>query len=99
MHPCLFTFWPVTLWYILQQDYYPPVPEGLKIAKRCTEDFFFFGKSKMYYDWNYVEPKFEVRDLVIFESQYPNTRKLSQVFSCPYQVLNKLSGAIFEIDK
>lgn len=53
---------------------------------------------KKYYDRYHVQLNFEIGDPVIFEDLlYENIRKLSQIFSGPYQILKKLSDFNFEI--
>lgn len=75
-----------------------PVKEVLKFAKACTGEF--HSKSKKCYDRNYVDPKFKVRDLVNYaEFHYPNIRKLSQVFTCAYIILKKISAINVQINR
>lgn len=62
----------------------------LKLLKRVLRNFNL--KSKKYYYQNYVETNFEISDLVTFEEyHHPNTRKLSQNFNGPYQILKNMS--------
>ncbi|GFT35433.1 transposon Tf2-9 polyprotein [Trichonephila clavipes] len=79
-------------------EIYPPLEEARKLAKERTEQYYKINKIK--YDKKFQEADFKVGDLVMYEEfQYPNTRKLSPPYSCPYTVLRKCSDVLFEIDR
>lgn len=82
----------------IDQDYYPPVQEALKIAKEKTAQHHLINKRL--YDLKFQDKSFNINDLVIYEEfHYPNTRKLTSPYSGPYRVVRKLSDVNYEIDK
>ncbi|GFV36465.1 transposon Tf2-11 polyprotein [Trichonephila clavipes] len=75
-----------------------PIEEARKLAEVKTEQYYKINKIR--YDEKFQESGFKVGDLVIYgEFHYPNTRKLSPLYSGPYTVLRKCSDLLFEIDR
>ncbi|GFT29424.1 transposon Tf2-6 polyprotein [Trichonephila clavipes] len=93
----LFGTLPYTL-PLAQNQVYTPVEEARKLAKENTiKDH---EKNKIKYDARFIDSPFEPGDLVIYEEfNYPNRRKLSPIFSGPYEIVQKLSDVNYEITK
>lgn len=80
------------------QNFYPPLNEARRLAKERT--IAYHKRNKVKYDARFVESKFNVGDLVLYEEfQYPNTRKLTSPYSGPYTILKQVSKVNYEIDK
>ncbi|GFX59320.1 transposon Tf2-9 polyprotein [Trichonephila clavipes] len=93
----LFGTLPYTPPLVLNQVY-PPVQEARKLAKENTIKY--YEKNKIKYDARIIDSPFEPGDLVIYEEfNYPNRRKLSPIFSGPYEIVQKLSDVNYEITK
>ena len=57
-------------------------------------------KNKIHYDSRFVNINLNSNDLVIYEEfKYPNTSKLAQPFTGPYNFLKKISDVNYEINK
>ncbi|GFV37929.1 transposon Tf2-9 polyprotein [Trichonephila clavipes] len=83
---------------LAQNQVYPPVEEVRKLAKENTINY--HEKNKIKYDARFIDSPFEPGDLVIYEEfNYPNRRKLSPIFSGPYEIVQKLSDVNYEITK
>ncbi|GFW39731.1 hypothetical protein TNCV_3189021 [Trichonephila clavipes] len=83
---------------LAQNQVYPPVEEARKLAKENTIKY--HEKNKIKYDARFIDSPFEPGDLVIYEEfNYPNRRKLSPIFSGPYEIVQKLSDVNYEITK
>ncbi|GFU81073.1 retrovirus-related Pol polyprotein from transposon 17.6 [Trichonephila clavipes] len=83
---------------LAQNQVYPPVEEARKLAKEITIKY--HEKNKIKYDARFIDSPFEPGDLVIYEEfNYPNQRKLSPIFSGPYEIVQKLSDVNYEITK
>ncbi|GFW86162.1 transposon Tf2-11 polyprotein [Trichonephila clavipes] len=83
---------------LAQNQVYPPVEEAGKLAKENTIKY--HEKNKIKYDARFIDSPFEPGDLVIYEEfNYPNRRKLSPIFSGPYEIVQKLSDINYEITK
>ncbi|GFV07544.1 transposon Tf2-11 polyprotein [Trichonephila clavipes] len=83
---------------LAQNQVYPPVEEARKLAKENTLKY--HEKNKIKYDARFIDSPFEPGDLVIYEEfNYPNRRKLSPIFSGPYEIVQKLSDVNYEITK
>ncbi|GFT19899.1 transposon Tf2-6 polyprotein [Trichonephila clavipes] len=81
-----------------QNQVYPPVEEARKLAKENTIKY--HEKNKIKYDACFIDSPFEPGDLVIYEEfNYPNRRKLSPIFSGPYEIVQKLSDVNYEVTK
>ncbi|GFW54894.1 retrovirus-related Pol polyprotein from transposon 297 [Trichonephila clavipes] len=80
-----------------QNIYYEPVDEARELALQRTIDYHI--KNKIRYDAHCIEKKFNPGDLVYEEFQYPNTRKLSFLFSGPYEIIKQCSEVTYEINK
>ncbi|GFX10289.1 transposon Ty3-G Gag-Pol polyprotein [Trichonephila clavipes] len=82
---------------LAQNQVYPPVEEARKLAKNTIK---YHEKNKIKYDAHFIDSPFEPGDLVIYEKfNYPNRRKLSPIFSGPYEIVQKLSDVNYEITK
>ncbi|GFV46237.1 retrovirus-related Pol polyprotein from transposon 297 [Trichonephila clavipes] len=83
---------------LAQNQVYPPVEEARKLAKENTIKY--HEKNKIKYDAHFIDSPFETGDIVIYEEfNYPNRRKLSPIFSGPYEIVQKLSDVNYEITK
>ncbi|GFW17500.1 retrovirus-related Pol polyprotein from transposon 17.6 [Trichonephila clavipes] len=83
---------------LAQNQVYPPVEEARKLAKENTIKY--HEKNKIKYDAHFIDYPFEPGDLVIYEEfNYPNQRKLSPIFSGPYEIVQKLLDVNYEITK
>ncbi|GFX83025.1 transposon Tf2-8 polyprotein [Trichonephila clavipes] len=83
---------------LAQNQVYPPVEEARKLAKENTIKY--HEKNKIKYDACFIDSPFEPGDLVIYEEfNYPNRKKLSPIFSGPYEIVQKLSDVNYEITK
>ncbi|GFS65102.1 transposon Tf2-9 polyprotein [Trichonephila clavipes] len=83
---------------LAQNQVYPPVEEARKLAKENTIKY--HEKNKIKYDARFIDSPFEPGDLVIYEEfNYPNRRKLSPIFSGPYEIVQRLSDVNYEITK
>ncbi|GFV57471.1 transposon Ty3-I Gag-Pol polyprotein [Trichonephila clavipes] len=83
---------------LAQNQVYPPVEAARKLAKENTIKY--HEKNKIKYDARFIDSPFEPGDLVIYEEfNYPNRRKLSPIFSGPYEIVQKLSDVNYEITK
>ncbi|GFS65851.1 transposon Tf2-9 polyprotein [Trichonephila clavipes] len=83
---------------LAQNQVYPPVEEARKLAKENTIKY--HEKNKIKYDARFIDSPFEPGDLVIYEEfNYPNRRKLSPIFSGPYEIVQKLPDVNYEITK
>ncbi|GFS49553.1 transposon Ty3-I Gag-Pol polyprotein [Trichonephila clavipes] len=83
---------------LAQNQVYPPVEEDRRLAKENTIKY--HEKNKIKYDARFIDSPFEPGDIVIYEEfNYPNRRKLSPIFSGPYEIVQKLSGVNYEITK
>ncbi|GFT32957.1 hypothetical protein TNCV_149431 [Trichonephila clavipes] len=83
---------------LAQIQVYPPVEEARKLAKENTIKY--HEKNKIKYDARFIDSTFESGDLVIYEEfNYPNRRKLSSIFSGPYEIVQKLSDVNYDITK
>ncbi|GFX36895.1 uncharacterized protein TNCV_4000551 [Trichonephila clavipes] len=83
---------------LAQNQVYPLVEEARKLAKENTIKY--HEKNKIKYDARFIDSPFEPGDLVIYEEfNYPNRRKLSPIFSGPYEIVQKLSDVNYEITK
>ncbi|GBM35438.1 Retrovirus-related Pol polyprotein from transposon 17.6 [Araneus ventricosus] len=81
-----------------QNSYYEPVNEARNLALQRTIDY--HNKNKIRYDARFVDKKFNPGDLVVYEEfHYPNTRKLTSLFSGPYEVIKQCSEVTYEINK
>lgn len=84
--------------HLKKQAFYPPLDEARRLAKERT--IAFHNKNKVKYDAKFVDSKFKIGDLVLYEEfQYPNTRKLSSPYSGPYTILEEKSKVNYVIDK
>ncbi|GFX59512.1 transposon Tf2-11 polyprotein [Trichonephila clavipes] len=87
-----------TLPPLAQNQVYPPVEEARRLAKENTIKY--HEKNKIKYDACFIDSPFELGDIVIYEEfNYPNRRKLSPIFSGPYEIVQKLSDVNYEITK
>ncbi|GFW16528.1 transposon Tf2-6 polyprotein [Trichonephila clavipes] len=83
---------------LAQNQVYPPVEEARILAKENTIKY--HQKNKIKCDARFIDSPFEPGDLVIYEEfNYPNRRKLSPIFSGPYEIVQKLSDVNYEITK
>ncbi|GFV76614.1 transposon Tf2-6 polyprotein [Trichonephila clavipes] len=83
---------------LAQNQVYSPVEEARKLAKENTIKY--HEKNKIKYDARFIDSPFEPGDLVIYEEfNYPNRRKLSPIFSGPYEKVQKLPDVNYEITK
>ncbi|GFX33586.1 retrovirus-related Pol polyprotein from transposon opus [Trichonephila clavipes] len=81
-----------------QNNYYEPDDEARGMASQRTVDYHIKNKSR--YDARCIEKKFNPGDLVVYEEfQYPNTRKLSSLFSGPYEIIKQCSEVTYGINK
>ncbi|XP_054721298.1 uncharacterized protein LOC129231077 [Uloborus diversus] len=82
----------------VKEDIYPPVEQARKLAVERTKEY--HERNKIYYDARFVDKTFNTNDTVIYaEFKCPNSRKLSQPFSGPYKILQKISDVNYEINK
>ncbi|GBL95464.1 Transposon Tf2-9 polyprotein [Araneus ventricosus] len=83
---------------LTQNQFYPPVEEARKLAKQNTIKY--HDKNKIKYDARFIDSPFKSGGIVMYEEfNYPNRRKLSPVFSGPYEIVKKLSDVNYEITK
>ncbi|GBN91865.1 Transposon Tf2-9 polyprotein [Araneus ventricosus] len=83
---------------LTQNQFYPSVEEARKLAKQNTIKY--HEKNKIKYDARFIDSPFKAGDIVMYEElNYPNHRKLSPVFSGPYEIVKKLSDVNYEITK
>ncbi|GFX91504.1 transposon Tf2-11 polyprotein [Trichonephila clavipes] len=83
---------------LAQNQVYPPVEEARRLAEENTTKY--HEKNKIKYDACFIDSPFEQGDIVIYEEfNYPNRRKLSPIFSGPYEIVQKLSDVNYEITK
>ncbi|GFY09974.1 transposon Tf2-11 polyprotein [Trichonephila clavipes] len=83
---------------LAQNQVYPPFEEARILAKENTIKY--HEKNKIKYDARFIDSPFEPGDIVIYEEfNYPNRRKLSPIFSGPYEIAQKLSDVNYEITK
>ncbi|GFY31809.1 transposon Ty3-G Gag-Pol polyprotein [Trichonephila clavipes] len=81
---------------LAQNQVYPPVEEARRLAKENPIKY--YEKNKIKYDARFIDSPFEPGDIVIYEEfNYPNRRKLSPIFSGPYEIVQKLSDVNYEI--
>ncbi|GFW13751.1 retrovirus-related Pol polyprotein from transposon 17.6 [Trichonephila clavipes] len=77
---------------------YPPIQQARQIAVNRTIKHHKINKQR--YDKHYVDAKFKVGDLVLYQNfSYPNSRKLQSPYNGPFKVVRKLSNVTYEIDK
>ncbi|GFU87631.1 integrase catalytic domain-containing protein [Trichonephila clavipes] len=77
---------------------YPPIQQARQIAVNRTIKHHKINKQR--YDKHYVDAKFKVGDLVLYQNfSYPNSSKLQSPYNGPSKVVRKLSNVIYEIDK
>ncbi|GBM83719.1 Transposon Tf2-9 polyprotein [Araneus ventricosus] len=83
---------------LTQNQFYRSVEEARKLAKQNTIKY--NDKSKIKYDARFIDCPFKAGDIVMYEEfNYPNRRKLSPVFSGPYEIVKELSDVNYEITK
>ncbi|GBM88879.1 hypothetical protein AVEN_134141-1 [Araneus ventricosus] len=81
-----------------QNQFYPLNEEARTLSEQNTIKY--HDKNKIKYDAHFIHFPFKTGDIVLYEEfNYPNCRKLSQVFSGPYEVVKKLSDVNYEITK
>ncbi|GFX67844.1 transposon Tf2-11 polyprotein [Trichonephila clavipes] len=81
---------------LAQNQVYPPVKETRRLAKENTIKY--HEKNKIKCDACFIDSPFEPCDIVMYEEfNYPNRRKLSPIFSGPYEIVQKLSDVNYEI--
>ncbi|GFX98330.1 retrovirus-related Pol polyprotein from transposon 17.6 [Trichonephila clavipes] len=77
---------------------YPPIQQARQIAVNRTIKHHKINKQR--YDKHYVDAKFKVGDLVLYQNfSYPNSSKLQSPYNGPFKVVRKLSNVTYEIDK
>ncbi|GFX09077.1 transposon Tf2-9 polyprotein [Trichonephila clavipes] len=77
---------------------YPPIQQARQIAVNRTIKHHKINKQR--YDKYYVDAKFKVGDLVLYQNfSYPNSSKLQSPYNGPFKVVRKLSNVTYEIDK
>ncbi|GFV85534.1 transposon Ty3-G Gag-Pol polyprotein [Trichonephila clavipes] len=77
---------------------YPPIQQARQIAVNRTIKHHKINKQR--YDRHYVDAKFKVGDLVLYQNfSYPNSSKLQSPYNGPFKVVRKLSNVTYEIDK
>ncbi|GFX83233.1 retrotransposable element Tf2 protein type 3 [Trichonephila clavipes] len=77
---------------------YPPIQQARQIAVNRTIKHHKINKQR--YDKHYVEAKFKVGDLVLYQNfSDPNSSKLQSPYNGPFKVVRKLSNVTYEIDK
>ncbi|GFX44216.1 retrotransposable element Tf2 protein type 1 [Trichonephila clavipes] len=77
---------------------YPPIQQARQIAVNRTIKHHKINKQR--YDKHYVNAKFKVGDLVLYQNfSYPNSSKLQSPHNGPFKVVKKLSNVTYEIDK
>lgn len=77
-------------------NYYYSINQVLKISIKYQSN----NIQKRLYDHHYVEPRFHVKDLVIYEVfKYTNTRKLESTFNRYFILNNKLLYVNCAIDR
>ncbi|GFV36422.1 retrovirus-related Pol polyprotein from transposon 17.6 [Trichonephila clavipes] len=77
---------------------YPPIQQARQIAVSRTIKHHKINKQR--YDKHYVDAKFKVGDLVLYQNfSYPNSSKLQSPYNGPFKVVRKLSNVTYEIDK
>ncbi|GBM81905.1 Transposon Ty3-I Gag-Pol polyprotein [Araneus ventricosus] len=74
------------------------IKEARKLAKQNTIKY--HDKNKIKYDARFIDSPFKADNIVMYEEfNYPNRRKLSPVFSGPYEIVKKRSDVNYEITK
>ncbi|GFW25429.1 transposon Tf2-6 polyprotein [Trichonephila clavipes] len=77
---------------------YPPIQQARQIAVNRTIKHHKINKQR--YDKHYVDDKFKVGDLVLYQNfSYPNSSKLQSPYNGPFKVVRKLSNVTYEIAK
>ncbi|GFT29665.1 transposon Tf2-11 polyprotein [Trichonephila clavipes] len=77
---------------------YPPIQQARQITVNRTIKHHKINKQR--YDRHYVDAKFKVGDLVLYQNfSYPNSSKLQSPYNGPFKVVRKLSNVTYEIDK
>ncbi|GFW53916.1 retrotransposable element Tf2 protein type 3 [Trichonephila clavipes] len=77
---------------------YPPIQQARQIAVNRTIKHHKINKQR--YDKHYVDAKFKVGDLVLYQNfSYPNSSKLQSPYNGPFKVVRKSSNVTYEIDK
>ncbi|GFW41004.1 retrotransposable element Tf2 protein type 3 [Trichonephila clavipes] len=77
---------------------YPFIQQAREIAVNRTIKH--HKINKQWYDKHYVDAKFKVGDLVLYQNfSYPNSSKLQSPYNDPFKVVRKLSNVTYEIDK
>ncbi|GFW57543.1 integrase catalytic domain-containing protein [Trichonephila clavipes] len=77
---------------------YPPIQQARQIAVNKTIKHHKINKQR--YDKHYVDAKFKVGDLVLYQNfSYRNSSKLQSPYNGPFKVVRKLSNVTYEIDK
>ncbi|GFX32690.1 transposon Tf2-6 polyprotein [Trichonephila clavipes] len=77
---------------------YPPIQQARQIVVNRTIKHHKINKQR--YDKHYVDAKFKVGDLVLYQNfSYPNSSKLQSPYNGPFKVVRKLSNVTYEIDK
>ncbi|GFX27864.1 retrovirus-related Pol polyprotein from transposon 17.6 [Trichonephila clavipes] len=79
---------------------YPPIQQARQITGNRTHTIKHHKINKQRYDKHYVDAKFKVGDLVLYQNfSYPNSSKLQSPYNGPFKVVRKLSNVTYEINK
>ncbi|GFW57003.1 transposon Tf2-6 polyprotein [Trichonephila clavipes] len=77
---------------------YPPIQQARQIAVNRTIKHHKINKQR--YDKHYVDAKFKVGDLVLYQNfSYTHSSKLQSPYNGPFKIVKKLSDVTYEIDK